>query len=186
MQIDRSVKLAMFVAGFGLCFSAGFVLSTWPPRQGTGQQAESESAEVTFVGCLVRIDTGAWRPGTTDTVPAGSGRSTLSSGYALKDAAVASIAPNAAGPIDTRSGREFGVQKGDVKVDRFAGHQVEIKGRLTGSIESPGRDTLAAVEVGTSGGDRDPAAPDGARRSNSGRIAVTAIRSLSDTCPPAR
>ena len=183
MQIERSVKVALLVAGFGLCFAAGFVLSTRAPRQGPAYQADGGSAELTMIGCLVRIDTGAWRPGTTDTVPAGPGRRTSSSGYALKDAAVASIAPNAAGPIDTRSGREFGVQKGEVKVDRFAGHQVEITGRLTLSIESPSRDAPTADMVGTSG--RDPAALDAAR-SSSGTIAVTAIRSLSDTCPPAR
>ena len=131
--------------------------------------AAAKAAEITVVGCLVRLDTSAWRPGTTDPVPAGHPGQPVSSGYAVKNAAVVSSdrAP-ATGPVSTRSDREFGIVKGDVNVAGFAGHQVEITGRLTSTAPagdsstdatrvSPGQDVL---------------------------IDVSAVRSISDDCPP--
>jgi hypothetical protein len=152
MRLHRSLTFSVVVAVFGLIFTAGLVPSASPQKnQETPAEQTAQPAEVTLVGCLMRIDTSAWRPGTSDTTPAGSGRTDVSSGFALKDAAIASSADQTRGPIDTRSAREFSVAKGEVKVDGFAGHQVEVKGHVSG-----------------------------------GSIAVTAVRSLSDTCPPAR
>lgn len=129
--------------------------------------AAPTATEMTVIGCLVRLDTSAWRPGTSDQMPASHPGQPASAGYALKDAAESTGAAPETGPVDTRSDREFGIVKGSVNVEGFAGHQVVIKGRPT-STASPGAAPAAA---------RQPPGHDL-------MIDVTAIRSISDACPP--
>ena len=147
--------------------------ATWPP--GLAQQpqtaapakAASDGTEMTVVGCLVRLDTSAWRPGTSDQIPAGHRGQLSSAGYALKDAAESTGAAPETGPIDTRSDREFGIAKGSVSVERFAGHQVVITGR---PMTTASNGEVPAAENQPPGHDL--------------MIDVTAIRSISDECPP--
>jgi hypothetical protein len=134
------------------------------PAAAPDQSNSARADDVTVIGCLVRLDTSALRPGTSDPIPSGHPGQPVSAGYALKEA-IATAAEPERGPVATRSDREFGIAKGDVSVDRFAGHQVVIKGRLisTGgdavdkALPVPGHDVL---------------------------IDVTSVRSISDSCPP--
>jgi hypothetical protein len=136
--------------------------------QPRAQAADSSTgAEVTVIGCLVRLDTSARRPGTSDRIPSGRPGQPASSGYALKDALVSTGEEPATGPVATRSDREFGLAKGDVDVERFAGHQVVIKGRLPGT---------AANERSADASHPTP--------SHDAMIEVRAVRSISASCPP--
>jgi hypothetical protein len=132
--------------------------------------ASSTASETTLIGCVVRLDTSARRPGTSDPIPAGHPGQPASSGFALKDAIVSTGEEPARGPIETRSEREFGIARGKVSVERSAGQQVLIKGRLTSTARS-----------GDASADAKPAVP-----GHNAMIDVTAVRSLSDTCPPPR
>ena len=133
-----------------------------------GAAAQAKNDEVTVIGCVVQLDRSAWRPGTSDSIPAGHPGQPASSGYALKDALVSTGDEPKSGPVATRSDREFGIAKGDVSVERFAGHQVVIKGRLTS--------TAKASEPAS-----DPKRPS---PGHDAMIEVTAVRTLSDSCPP--
>ena len=141
-------------------------------QYGSAQQAAapqgSQEQEVVLVGCLVRIDTSARRPGTTGSTPPGKPVRPANSGFGLKDVAVASK-EGATGPVATRSEQEVALAKSD-KVDLAAhlNRQVEIKGR-TGPGASPA-DGRQSGNVSSSGGDSD--------------FHVTSIRTISDTCPP--
>ena len=137
-------------------------------KAAAGAAAQVENAELTLIGCLVRLDRSAWRPGTSDTIPAGHRGQPASSGYALKEALVSTGDEPKTGPVATRSDREFGIAKGDVSVSRFAGHQVVIKGRLTSTATA----TDPAINA-------KPASP-----GHDAMINVTAIRTLSESCPP--
>lgn len=134
-----------------------------------GEKANAQSMttdEVTLIGCLVRLDTSAWRAGTTDPIPAGHAGQLPSSGYALKDAIQPTGPVPESGPVQTRSEREFGLAKGDVSVDRFAGHQVVIKGRLASTPNS------------------QPPADASPTPGHDSMIEVIDVRSLSPSCPP--
>ena len=156
---------ALFVIAAALTQPPVSAQPAQPPTQ-SNDSATPDGMAVT--GCLVRLDTSAWRPGTSDAIPAGHRGQPVSSGYALKEAVESTGAEPATGPVATRSDREFGIAKGDVSVGGFAGHQVVINGRLTSIV--PGSAAAA---------DRTHLPP-----GHNAMIDVTAIRSISASCPP--
>jgi hypothetical protein len=122
------------------------------------QSAASTAKEVTLIGCLVRTDTSARRPGTTGSTPPGESERQANAGFALKHAAAA--AKPAAGAVDTHSSAEVSVAAtGKVDLAAHVNHQVEIKGHMgKGSAQRTG--------------DTD--------------FQVTSIRTVSENCQPAR
>jgi hypothetical protein len=147
----------------------------WPiqdrpaPQSGSSPQA---STDVTVIGCVVRLDDSARRPGTTSGAGAASSRSPASSGFALKDAAIMSAPEGAKGAVATRSEREFRLLKTDVKLEKFAGKQVELKAQLV--ADGPSGEKPAAHGAASAG-------RNGSSDGNS--LRVTAVRALGDTCP---
>jgi hypothetical protein len=136
-----------------------------------------QGEEVVLVGCLVRIDTSARRPGTTGSTPPGKSVRAAASGFALKDAAVAK--EGATGPVATKSEQEVAIAKSD-KVDLAAhvNRQVEVKGRLGGQA-SDGRGGPAGASATAAGGQSGSSSP----TARDADFHVTSIRTISDTCP---
>jgi len=177
----------------GVAMCVGFALIPLAARQQTAQTpapaaaaAQTGEGDLTIVGCLMRTDRSANRPGTSfsSTNGAGSGPAIANggagSGFVLKDAAIATHAEPAtatAGAAHAASGgfQEFRLITTDNTLN-LAGHvntHVEVRGRL--------------VVPGT----RDSAASGAAPRAEGPRlniganaVTVTAIRTLAPDCPP--
>lgn len=146
----------------------GLVLAAVLVAEAYASNAQPVSrSEVSIVGCLVRKDTSALRPGTSGTTPPVSGPSHTRLGFVLKEAAIWKGTSPPSGQVNTHSDREFGLTTDkDVKLDEHANHQVEIKGWLVSS-KDPEHQALPL-----------PPTHDG------NVIQIVSIRSLSDECPP--
>jgi hypothetical protein len=146
----------------------GLVLAAVLAAEVTASNAQSDSkSEVSIVGCLVRKDTSALRPGTSGTTPPVSGAVQTTLGFVLKEAAIWKGTSPPSGQVSTHSDREFGLTTNkDVGLDEHANHQVEIRGWLV-SASDPEHEVLPL-----------PPTHDG------NVIQIVSIRSLSDECPP--
>jgi hypothetical protein len=160
-------------------------------QRGDDQQparTPQDATDVTMIGCLMRVDTSGWGPGTPHQEQSSPSRLPPSSGFVLKDAAMATAPTGTSGGIATKSEREYRLLKTDVPLEKFAGQQVEVKGRLGPAGRSPDTASGAAPKAtrGTGGG----AAADSQRQavSTSGgdhnMLQITSVRALSTSCPP--
>jgi hypothetical protein len=144
-------------------WSAATEASQQPQSPEPSAAAHATPREILVVGCLVRLDDSARRPGFGEGTRSDVPGQPESSGFALKDAAEIKEPVTTSGPIRTKSEREFRLVKADVAFADHVAHQVEIKGRLL-----------------TPGGSPDQAAP---APTHSNMIEATAVRSISSTCP---
>jgi hypothetical protein len=180
MKNARTSASAVLLLSWSLTASA---------RSGGAQQPGATPrtpTELTVIGCIMRIDTSALRPGTTDTGETRSAQKGTPSGFVLKDAAVATASTSTKGPVATKSEREFQLVKTDVPFEKFAGHQVEAKGRLgsgDASRDAGSGGSSAAAGGSSASGDRQGQLPETAG-SYQNVLHVTSLRSLSGTCPP--
>ena len=162
-----------------LCWTV--IGSAQSQQQGTtGKPGDpSDNPEITVIGCLLRTDRSAWRPGTSNhTAPGESPKG--KSGLVLKDAAVWT-GPAPTGPVVIRSEREFSlIHDKNVKLEKSVGRQVEIKGKLLADATgTTGRQT--GQPSGRGSGENAATPPP---RVNV--LQVTALRPISDDCPPPR
>jgi hypothetical protein len=156
-------------------------------QHGDAQQPGStaqDASDVTVIGCLMRVDTSGRGPGTYH--DRSSSQLPPSSGFVLKDAAIATAPTGTSGAVATKSEREFRLLKTDVPLKKFAGQQVEVKGRLGsggGSPDAAPEGTPTATKGSGSG-----SAADSRAAGTSGRgynmLQVTSVRALSPACPP--
>jgi hypothetical protein len=138
-----------------------------PPAEDQANRQPASGSEVSVVGCLVRTDTSARRPGTSGTTLPAPAAYPTRLGFALKEAIVWTGAPISTGPVETRSTREFGLTTNkDIRLGHHANHQVEIRGWLVSSRD-PDHDVLPL-----------PPSHDG------NFIRIDSVRTLSDHCPP--
>ena len=106
----------------------------------------------------MRTDTSARRPGTTGSTPPGETEQQANAGFALKHAAAATKPVE--GGVDTRSSAEVSIAAaGNVDLAAHVDRQVEVKGHM-------------GKGAGHRTGDTD--------------FQVTSIRTISETCQPAR
>ena len=136
------------VALFVLCL-ANAPVATQQPQPAQAPAAPATAAEVTIVGCLVRTDSSAHRPGTSYSSTNGKGGSPAlanggaGSGLALKDAAVVTKHEAASTPAEEKAAGHAGLQEfralsGEAKpkLDEHVGTEVEVQGRLLGADAS--------------------------------------------------
>jgi hypothetical protein len=147
--------------------------------------AQENAAEVIVIGCLVRLDNSAWRPGTTSGARRSSSRNPALSGFALKDAVIVPRPARATGLVATRSEREFQLVKTDLEVEKFVRQQVELKARLVGrdSLDA-GAATSTTTSRDTQSADRSHESGTRAPNQTANLLRVTSARALSRTCPP--
>jgi hypothetical protein len=148
--------------------------------------AQEDAAEVIVIGCLVRLDNTALRPGPGTTSAARrDSQNPPSSGFALKDAAIVPRPTSATGSVATRSEREFRLVKTELDLQKFAGQQVEVKARVVGdSLHAA--DTASAKTGPDERGqpaEQRPGSDTRAPNETANTLRLTAVRVLSRTCP---
>jgi hypothetical protein len=152
--------------------------------------AQENAAEVIVIGCLVRLDNSAWRPGTASGAGRGASRNPALSGFALKDAVIVQGPPRATGAtglVATRSEREFRLVKTDLELEleKFVGQQVEVKARPVGSDSlDAGAATSTTTSRDTQTADRGHESGTRAVNQTANLLRVISARALSRTCPP--
>ena len=102
-----------------------------PVNPGSQGIPRGNDSQVTWVGCLMRVEKNPARPGTGDNTEEGKNES---SRFVLKDASPASAR-------NDRATREIALRTSKVNLAEHAGHQVELTGRF-----------VDARTTGTSGG----------------------------------
>ena len=102
-----------------------------PVNPGSQGIPRGNDAQVTWAGCLMRVEKNPARPGTGDNTEEGKNES---SRFVLKDASPASAR-------NDRATREIALRTSNVNLAEHAGHQVELTGRF-----------VDARTTGTSGG----------------------------------
>lgn len=149
----RSRRLVLAVA-----MAAPTVMALHAHQSPATQPPASTPKEVMLIGCLVRTDTSALRPGTTGSTPPGETEQQANAGFALKQAAPA--AKPATGAVDTHSSAEVSIAAAaNVDLAPHVDHQVEVKGHMGKGA---------------------------AHRTGDTDFQVTSIRTISETCQPAR
>jgi hypothetical protein len=173
---------SLVAAGLLLCCSRAVAQGAAAQQPGA---APLKRTEVRVIGCLVRVENGAWRPGAFVSGASKSAQTLPPSGFVLKDAALATAPAGSSGPVATKSEREFQLVKTDVPLKDFAGQQVEVKGRLASGGGSHGPADLSPTSTGTgaSSSDQQSQAAETAG-SYQNVLQVTSLRSLSASCPP--
>lgn len=139
--------------------------------------------EVTIVGCLVRTDRSAWRPGTTGSTDPGKSPKSAS-GLVVKKAATSPEASR-------HSEREVRLKVEGVDVDEHVGHQVEVKGTFPVGADPTSSASTAPATTSQSGGAGASSSATGTTSTSLPRLSerdnelrVTAIRTLDAACPP--
>jgi hypothetical protein len=171
-------------AGVLLCCS--IVASGEHSSAAQSQPAQENGAEVIVIGCVVRLDDSAFRPGTTSGSRRTSSRNPPSSGFVLKDAAIVPQPTGTTGSVQTNSEREFHLVKSEFALEKFAGQQVEVKARVVAG-DAPGEaaapSTTTSGDEGGRSADKRPGAETRGPNETASMLRVTAARALSRTCP---
>jgi hypothetical protein len=129
---------ALFCAGI-----SALVVAQEQPPVGSADAASRgrDGAEITMVGCLMRTDTSAWRPGPGTAHESGNERKPQLA-FVLKSAADSPEAVKG-------SRREIGLRVEGMKIDEHVKHIVEVKGRLgDGSTTDDGKSSLRTLSEG--------------------------------------
>lgn len=142
-----------------------------PVNPGSQGVSRSNQAQVTWVGCLMRVEKNPSRPGTGDNTEEGKNES---SRFVLKDASPASAR-------NERATREIGLRAANVNLAPHAGHQVELTGRFVDA-----RTTAASPSAskGAQAGGSGAAQPAGGANPQNTVFEVTAARTTNASCQP--
>ena len=159
--------------GIALLLSAGMATASpvgqRPVNPGSQGIPRNTQPQVTWVGCLVRVEKSPSRPGTGDNTEAGKNES---SPFVLKDASPANAR-------NDRATRELGLRTSNVNLAEHVGHQVELTGRFV-DARNPGTASSGSkdAQAGASGA-AQPAA--GANPQHT-VFDVTAARTTNTSC----
>jgi hypothetical protein len=175
-----------------MCFAAMPIAAgqqTAPTRPAATAAPATRDGDVVIVGCLMRTDRSANRPGTSYSSTNGEGRGPAlanggaGSGFVLKDAAVATHAEPASATPGAAHAARGGFQEFRVIAPNDANAKLNLAEHVNTQVEVRGRLVVPEAPDSAAGGAGAVAGP----RLNIGAnaVTVTAIRTLAPTCPPA-
>jgi hypothetical protein len=162
-----SLVTAVMTAGSSALAQSGQA----PVNPGSQGVSRGNQAQVTWVGCLMRVEKNPSRPGTGDNTEEGKNES---SRFVLKDASPASAR-------NERATREIGLRAANVNLAQHAGHQVELTGRFV-DARTTGTSPSASKEAQIGG--NGAAQPAGGANPQNTVFEVTAARTTNASCQP--
>lgn len=142
-----------------------------PVNPGSQGIPRGNDAQVTWVGCLMRVEKNPARPGTGDNTEEGKNES---SRFVLKDASPTSAR-------NDRATREIALRTSKVNLAEHAGHQVELTGRF---VDARTTGTSGGTSKGAATGSTGAAQPAGGANPQNTIFEVNAARTTNASCQP--
>lgn len=142
-----------------------------PVNPGSQGIPRGNDAQVTWAGCLMRVEKNPARPGTGDNTEEGKNES---SRFVLKDASPTSAR-------NDRATREIALRTSTVNLAEHAGHQVELTGRF---VDARTTGTSGGTSKGAATGSTGAAQPAGGANPQNTIFEVNAARTTNASCQP--